>query len=216
MDEYTAPHFDRSALLTIDTQVDFLDGQPFQVPGTTSVLPKMTDLLAAYRRAGRPIVHIVRLYRRDGSNVDLCRKSLVESGAAIIAPGAPGSALAPELPPEAAPGLDPELLLSGRPQMIGPGEAVIYKPRWGAFYQTCLQDHLEADSVDTLVFCGCNYPNCPRTSIYQASERDYRVVLVADAVSGLYDRGITEMRNIGVNLLTADEVIDRLNRPGAD
>lgn len=42
--------------------------------------------------------------------------------------------------------------------------------------------------MTTLVFCGCNVPNCPRTSIHQASERDFRVVLAQDAISGLYDR----------------------------
>jgi nicotinamidase-related amidase len=54
---------------------------------------------------------------------------------------------------------------------------------------------------DTLVFSGCNFPNCPRTSIYEASERDYRVVLAEDAVSGLYPKGKEEMLNIGVRVL---------------
>lgn len=39
------------------------------------------------------------------------------------------------------------------------------------------------------MFAGCNFPNCPRTSIYEASERDFRTVLVRDAISGLYERG---------------------------
>ena len=37
------------------------------------------------------------------------------------------------------------------------------------------------------MFCGCNFPNCPRTSIYEASERDFRVVLARDAISGFPD-----------------------------
>jgi nicotinamidase-related amidase len=57
-----------------------------------------------------------------------------------------------------------------------------------------------------VVFCGCNFPNCPRTSIYEASERDFRVVLVRDAVSGLYERGEQELLNIGVQLMTTGEV----------
>jgi nicotinamidase-related amidase len=53
---------------------------------------------------------------------------------------------------------------------------------------------------------GCNFPNCPRTSIYEASERDFRIVLVEDAVSGLYERGTEEMRNIGVRLMSTNEL----------
>lgn len=83
---------------------------------------------------------------------------------------------------------------------------MIYKPRWGAFYETPLKRHLEKAEVNTLVFCGCNFPNCPRTSIYEASERDYRIVLVSDAISGLYERGEREMQNIGVQLMTVEEL----------
>ena len=55
-------------------------------------------------------------------------------------------------------------------------------------------------------FLGCNFPNCPRTSIYEASERDFRVVVVEDAISGIYERGKEELRNIGVTIATAEEV----------
>jgi len=70
-----------------------------------------------------------------------------------------------------------------------------------------LDEYLRGARVDTLVFAGCNFPNCPRTSIYEASERDYRVVLVEDAVSGLYDRGRREMLDVGVSVLSTGEVI---------
>jgi nicotinamidase-related amidase len=70
--------------------------------------------------------------------------------------------------------------------------------------------------IDTVVVAGCNYPNCPRTSIYEASERDYRVVLVEDAISGLYERGRTEMANIGVTLLPTNSVIDSLGQMTRD
>lgn len=65
--------------------------------------------------------------------------------------------------------------------------------------------------MSTLVFCGCNFPNCPRTSIYEASERDFRVVVVRDAVSGLYERGERELENIGVHVSSSDEVIHALH-----
>jgi len=65
------------------------------------------------------------------------------------------------------------------------------------------------------VVAGCNFPNCPRTSIYEASERDYRVVLVDDSVSGLYDVGRREMQNIGVAVLSTAQVLSEIQRVAA-
>src|SRR5262249_38760584 len=159
-------------------------------------IPAMAKLAALFREHNLPIIHVVRLYKPDGANVDLVRRHAVELGARVVIPGSPGSQPAPELlPAEVA--LDHEALLDGRLQEVGPGEHVMYKPRWGAFYGTELDPHLRALGVDTLVFAGCNFPNCPRTSMYEASERDFRIVLVADAVSGVYERGAEECRRIG-------------------
>ena len=82
----------------------------------------------------------------------------------------------------------------------------MYKPRWGALFQTSLEQHLLALRVTSLAFTGCNFPNCPRTSIYEASERDFRIVLVADAVSGLYEQGRKELQDFGVMLMTAGQL----------
>jgi nicotinamidase-related amidase len=204
-DPYTSPHWDRCALLTIDTQRDTLDGGCFEVPGTSAILPAMRRALGAARAADRPIVHVVRLYLPDGSNVDIARRLRVEAGWHPVAPGTAGSELAVELLPEPGLRLDPESLLAGAVQRLGPHEVVLYKPRWGAFHRTSLDEHLRALGVDTLVFGGCNYPNCPRTSIYEASERDYRVVLLTDGVSRLDERGQEEMAAIGVTLCTVAE-----------
>ena len=84
-------------------------------------------------------------------------------------------------------------LMQGHMQQIQKNEYVMYKPRWGAFYQTPLEFFLKTHKIDSLVFCGCNFPNCPRTSIYEASERDFKIALASDAVSGLYEKDIQEL-----------------------
>jgi nicotinamidase-related amidase len=206
VDSYTAPEFAAAALVTIDTQRDVLDGSPLEIPGTSAVLPRMRALAEAFREAGLPIVHVVRLYQPDGRNVDLCRRRAVEDGARVLMPDAPGSQLAEELLPAPDLGLDAALLLAGGPQSLGAREVAIYKPRWGAFFGTRLEQHLREQDVSTLVFSGCNFPNCPRTSIYEASERDFRVVLVRDAISGLYERGERDLTNIGVALMSTLDV----------
>jgi len=204
--QYTRPDFSSMALVTIDMQQDFLAGQVFEIPGTSEILPQLLKLAISFRRARLPIVHMVRLYKSDASNVDLCRRAAVEQGAVMVRPGTRGAELAAELGPSCDFRLDANTLLSGMPQPLGPSEWAMFKPRWGAFYQTCLAEHLTALGVTSIAFAGCNFPNCPRASIYQASERDFRLVLITDAVSGLYDRGKEEMEAIGVRLMTAGDL----------
>ncbi len=208
MDEYTRPDFDKSAIITIDVLRDTLDGQCLEIPGTSAALPKMKQLLDFYRENNKPIIHIVRIYKADGSNVDLCRRGLIEAGAEILTENSLGAELAPQLFDNEAVRYDTKLLLNGGVQKISNNEVIIYKPRWGAFYSTPLEKHLKELEVNTLVFCGCNYPNCPRTSIYEASERDYKIALAEDAISGLYEQAKTELLNICVLVESTNNLID--------
>lgn len=205
-DPHTAPRFASAALMTIDTQRDVLDDGGFPILGTSAALPAMRRLAEAFRRAHRPIVHIVRLYQHDGSNAEPCRREMLAAGTQILIRDTQGCQLAGDLLSEPETQLNDELLLDGGIQMFGPLEVAIYKPRWGAFYNTPLERHLREHEISTIVFAGCNFPNCPRTSIYEASERDFRVVVVRDAISGLYERGEQELLNIGVSLMSSEEV----------
>ncbi len=210
MSKYTFPNFSSAALITIDMQQDTLDGQPLEVSGTSAMLSTLKTLLQSFREAGKPIVHMVRIYKPDGSNVDLCRREHIEQGASWLIEGTAGCEIAEELLPSPEIRLNTEELFGGSLHSIGPNEVVIYKPRWGAFYQTPLEAYLQRQHISTLFFAGCNFPNCPRTSIYEASERDFRVVVVEDAISAIYERGKEELRNIGVTLMQAEEVRDHL------
>lgn len=193
----TVPNPASSALLTIDMQADFVypDGAS-PVAGTPEILPRLAGLTQAYRDAGRPILHIVRLYLADGSNAEPVRRPALESGHSIVVPDTPGAQIVPEILAEPAE-LDPDILLQGEPQWLGSREGILYKPRWGAFFHTPLERILAKLGVDTVVVAGCNFPNCPRTTLYEASERDFRLVAVEDALSGLYSRGTEEIRSIG-------------------
>ena len=211
-DPHLAPHWETSALVTIDMQRDFLSGQPYGLAGTTEIVPALRALTEAFRAAGRPIVHIVRLHQ--GADVDRVRRTLIDSGAQLARPGTDGRLLAPGLLPGDSPDLDDDLLLGGRPQVLGPGEYALFKPRWGAFYRTPLDDLLRGHGVDTVVFAGCNLPNCPRASIIEASERDYRVVLADDAISQATEQAFRELAGIGVVLAPTAEIVARATAPG--
>ncbi|MBZ5580423.1 MAG: cysteine hydrolase [Acidobacteriia bacterium] len=214
-DSYTTPVAGRSALLSIDVQEDFTTpGAPAEVPGTHSCLPAMKRVLDVYRRRRLPIVHVVRLYRTDGTNADLCRRQSIERGAALVTPGSSGAELVEPLKPRPV-RLDAELLFAGKLQELGGREWVLYKPRWDALHGTALEPHLRSLGVNTVVVMGCNFPNCPRATVYGATMRDFRVVFIADAVSGVYERGLDELRNIGVAVLTSDDCIRWIESPVA-
>jgi nicotinamidase-related amidase len=156
-DPYTRPLPDSAVLVLIDVQRDFYaDDAPLPIEGTKAAIPAMASLVTEFRDRAMPIVHVVRLYRPDGSNADMVRKQAIEQGARYAIPGSTGSQIAPELLPNPVE-LDHELLLSGELQQIGPREHVMYKPRWGAFYQTKLEQHIRDTGSDTLVFVGCNF-----------------------------------------------------------
>ncbi len=217
MDIYTEPQWSQSALLTIDVQRDFSrEGAVLYIPGTQEAAVVMEGLTEAYREARRPIIHIVRLYLEDGSNADLCRRAMIEGGARLAVPGTEGSQLMEELLPSPEVTLDPDRLLAGDPQQIGDHEWILYKSRWSAFHKTRLKELLDGLEVTTVVVAGCNYPNCPRATIYDAVALDFRTVMVKDAISGVYDRGLEEIRNIGVTIASAEEVIRQCPRVSAE
>jgi nicotinamidase-related amidase len=209
IDDYTHPDFANAALLTIDVQCDVLEG-PLDFASPATILPNLTRTVEAFRVAGLPIVHVVRLYLPDGTNADRCRRAAVERGEGALLAGTPGSALVAELVPDGSTALDAHTLLGGRFQGLSPTEVVMYKPRWGAFFGTRLLEHLRVRGVTTVIVIGCNFPNCPRATIFEASERDLRVVAVADALSCFTSRDSTQLHDIGVAVMTSDAVAEQL------
>jgi nicotinamidase-related amidase len=61
-------------------------------------------------------------------------------------------------------------------------ERVITKHSYDAFYQTGLEGHLESHGIDDLLFCGTLANVCVLHTAGSAGLRDYRPVLVADAI----------------------------------
>ncbi|BBY77038.1 hypothetical protein MPRF_39370 [Mycolicibacterium parafortuitum] len=197
-DRYLTPQWPHSALLLIDVQHDFVAGSSV-VSGTAERLPAMARLAAAFRAAGRPVIHVVRLYEPGGSDVDAVRRAAVEAGAHIAAPGTAGAQIAQPLLPQPVE-LDCTALLAGEIQTVGPGEYVVYKPRWSAFFRTALDTQLRTMGVNTVVVAGCNLPNCPRATLFDASELDYRTVLATDATSQTTPERLADLTLIGVTL----------------
>jgi len=206
VDKHTAPNFDACALISIDMQVDFADN------GRVAAKP-LASLMESFRRAGRLIVHVVRLYDPDTADVDLVRRGRVLAGEPLIVPGSPGVELMPEIRPEGA-ALDADLLLSGRPQELSDNEIILFKPRWGSFYRTRLEEILRSRGLDTVVIAGTFFPNCVRATIYEANSMDFRVAVARDAVAGLDEPGCEWLETIGCLCMSAEEAAREVEKSG--
>lgn len=70
---------------------------------------------------------------------------------------------------------------------IAPSDIVIVKKRYSAFYGTDLDDLLARLHPDGIVIAGINTHACIRTTVIDAYQRDWLVVLATDCVDS-YDR----------------------------
>ena len=210
MIDYTTPRWASSALVVVDLQRDFLDDGVSAIPGTTAVVSHVAALVAEFRRARRPIAHVIRIYEPGSSDVDLPRRRMVEEGARIVAPNSEGAQVAEGVLPGSV-RLDCAVLLSGKMQSVGEHEVVLFKPRWSAFYRTALEDWLRQQGCDTVVVAGCNLPNCPRATLIDASERDFRAVLITDAVSQASAERFSDLERIGIHLCATEAAIAALS-----
>jgi len=211
MAEYNVPDRRAVALLTVDLQRDFAkSGSPIQTSGISCTLPRLVQLVMAFREQNLPVFHSVRLYRPDGSNVDLCRRSAVEEGLRVLMPGTFGAELLSDIQADRSVRLDGETLLAGEFQHVGRQEWAFYKPRWGAFYGTDLQEQLEKRGITTLVVCGFNFPTGGRASIYEGCARDFRVVAVSDALCDASEEGLKELGRLGAYQMTTAACLEWL------
>ena len=212
MANYCVPERQRAALLTLSAQRDFMaPGSPVKAHGAERARPALRRLVEGFRSRGAPIFHAVRLYRPDGSNVDACRRQAVEEGLRFLMPGSLGAEILDDLKPDPAARLNPDCLLNGRMQRFGPREWAFYRPRWGAFHDTALERRLRGLNVTTLVICGLSFATGTRATIYEASARDLRTVVVTDALASATEEGVREMGRMGVYLMTSDNCLTWLS-----
>jgi len=167
-----------TALLVIDMQRDFLDPQGYiarsgvDVTPLRGIIPQVRRLLAAARAAGITVVHTREGHRTDLADLNAAkRRRAAGVGAAIgsagplgrlLVRGEPGHDIIPELAPH-------------------PGETVIDKPGFGAFYATDLDSILRVAEVSTLVIAGVTTDICVHSTLREAVDRGFECTTVSDA-----------------------------------
>ncbi len=186
----------KQALLIIDMQNDFvLEGAPLSVAQGRTVIPKILEVLTQFRNEGRPVFHVLRIHRRDGSDVEIIRQDLFKRQPFAVE-GTHGAQVVDELAP-------------------APGEYIIPKIRMSAFIGTELDLMLRNLGITRLVITGIQTPNCIRTTVFDAIAYNYPVTLIEDAVGARNDvvhkANVQDMANIGVRIMKTREFLSTSN-----
>jgi nicotinamidase-related amidase len=186
---------DRTALLVIDMQRDFLEPGGFgetlgnDVGQLRRTIEPTANLLRAARAAGLPIIHT-----REGHLPDLsdCPPAKLNRGDPSMRIGAPGPMGRILIRGERGHDIIDELAPA-------PGEPVIDKPGKGAFYATGLGDLLTAQGIRSLVVTGVTTEVCVHTTVREANDRGYECLVLADCVGSYFP----EFQQAGLAMIAA-------------
>lgn len=191
------PNPTRSALIVIDMENGFVDPRGGHcIRFAQSTVPACARAVKLARSKGIPVFFVKRIYRADGSDVELTRHAAWAAGGRACMPASTGynSAQAPE-------GLRPQ-----------PGDYTIIKPRWSAFFQTELDLILRRLDVRTVILAGTTTPNCVRTTCYDAIALEYNAVVLTDCCSSQTEEiqrvNLEDMRRAGAILMDSAAFAD--------
>ena len=182
----------RAAFLLIDMQNGFIDGaSPLCIAGAAATVPACAHALAAAREHGLAVFHVRRAYAADGSDVEAVRWEAWAEGGRPLSSADPMSLSCPS---ELAP---------------APGEPVVVKPSWSAFFGTDLDVLLRTRGIDTLVLAGTTTPNCVRSTAYDGLARGFNVAVLRDATSSrspeAQEANLADMEAAGIQLIHTDD-----------
>jgi nicotinamidase-related amidase len=186
---------DRTALMIIDMQRDFLESGGFgetlgnDVSRLAPVVPACRRVLDAARQLGMLVIHTCEGHRPDMADAPPAK---VERGAPslrigcagpmgrILIRGEPGHDIIPQLAPLAH-------------------EPVLDKPGKGAFYGTDLELMLKNRGIGTLLVCGVTTEVCVHTTVREANDRGYRCVVLSDCCGSYFP----EFHEVGLRMIAA-------------
>jgi nicotinamidase-related amidase len=170
-----------TALLAIDFQREFfvLDHGD-RMDDMRAILPRVAVLLELARSLKCQVIYTRESYKADLSDVSDYRKSLAYVGR----PGPLG-----------------RFCIFGEPgqDFVGvvrpmPGETVIDKAGFGAFYNTDLDHRLRRDGITHLIVCGVTTQCCVHSTLREAIDRGYWCLTIADCCaaseSGMHDAAL--------------------------
>jgi nicotinamidase-related amidase len=153
----------KTALLVIDMQRDFVEAGPMQVPGGIALADRLGPLLATCRQSDIPIIYTVQAQRPGGIDLGPLASFAPVAEGAVLVEGSSGCEVVPSLKP-------------------APGDAIIQKRRFSAFFGTDLDLLLRSQGIKRLAICGLACHVCCDTTVRDAFQLGYDTILLADGV----------------------------------
>lgn len=183
-----------SALLVVDMQQFFLDeASPTFTCGGVAIIPTVKRLISAFRKAGRPVIFSRHVHHPGDLDVGIM--GWWWEGKCLE--GSPESEVHPELAPL-------------------PGEKVIFKHRYSAFYNTDLETVLRCLKVEDIVVAGTMTNMCCESTARDAYYRDYRVFFLADGTGSITEEmHLASLLNLAFGfayITTCDSILAQLTR----
>lgn len=179
-------HMGHTAVLVIDMQNDFgspggmFDRAGIDILGIRRAIEPTARVIAAARRAQIPIIYVKMGFLPDLSDAgpadapNRIKHVRVHAGKSIQTPDGRASRIlirdtwntdiVDELAPE-------------------PGDIVLYKHRFSAFFETELDEILKRLNAQYLIFTGCTTSVCVESTIRDAMFRNYACVLLEDCTA---------------------------------
>ena len=186
------------ALLVIDMQEEFVKphSTPFWVPEATRQVPRIKRLIEACRTSGIPVIYTA--FARTHHYLDrplagpLMPNRYAEEDVAWFRDGTIWRELAP---------LEDEI--------------VLYKPSYGAFYDTPLETILKNLHKDTVIICGTLTNFCCGTTARQAYERGFKVIFGSDITAtddpAMQEPEVQVLRKGFAKILSLSEILEQLS-----
>ena len=151
----------RPALVVVDVVQAYLDETSplFAGPAAASALDVINGLIAAMRRAGRPVIYTNVVYQAHGLDGGLFYRKVPALKA--FDQGSPLGAFPPSMTP-------------------APDELVVTKQYASAFFGTSLAATLTAMGCDTVLVTGYSTSGCVRATALDALQNGFTPIVVAD------------------------------------
>jgi nicotinamidase-related amidase len=146
------------ALVVIDMQHDFVTIAPPEF--TSELVPRIAKRLESARALKVPVAHVITEYHEDKSDWP---KAFADRDHLRCIRGTKGAEIMEALSPL-------------------PGEAVLAKTRYSAFYETKLEAWLESNTIQGIALCGYAIDVCVRLTAIDAYNRGYSITLLSDCL----------------------------------
>ena len=173
----------KCALIVVDMENDFVaPGAPMETPAGRAMLPNLTRAIDFCRHVRAKVIYTTHAHREDGCDAGMFAKlwAPIASKAGLV-DGTKGIEIYDEVVPK-------------------PGEIVVKKHRYSAFYGTDLDIILRGSGIDTVVIAGVTTENCCLSTARDALFRDYKVVFLSDATATF------DYPDVGQGAMSAEEV----------